>query len=80
MNTFKKYRPCDRKVKKIKTTSIAQNFTSNLGPSEGLFTFKVACIHHKCIFLIHQNLRNTLTKAPPGHNAVPGGVLKLKAV
>jgi hypothetical protein len=77
MNTFRKYQPCDRKIK-IKSTSITQNFASNFGPSKGLFTVKVACIHQKCILLIHQSIRNVLTKAPPGQNAVPGGVLKLK--
>jgi hypothetical protein len=67
---------------KIKSTSITQNFTSNFGPFKGIVDNK-GCM--RSLFFSHirsYKILNglTLTRAPPGHNAVPGGVLKLMVV
>ena len=70
--------------RKIKSSNITQNFTQFSILQKDYLHYKVACIHEECIIfsytstLINTEHHECPGKAPPDHNAVPGGGLKLK--
>lgn len=67
MNAFKKYQPCDTK---IKSSSITQNFTSNLILQKDYLQCEVAFNHEKCILFSYINLTEiqSILNAPVKHH------------